>query len=104
MSQGTVILWTEINEQFASKASTPIFDISKKPEEEFEVRVIIWDSENLEMMDAEGTTDGFIRCFFESDESKDTDTHFRNQDGKCSWNYRLLFPVSTAKKSYKLTV
>ena len=56
------------------------------------------------MMDAEGTTDGFIRCFFDSDDRKDTDTHFRNQDGKCSWNYRLLFPFSYPSKNYKLTV
>lgn len=55
-------------------------------------------------MDAEGTTDGFIRSFFESEDKKDTDTHFRNQDGKCSWNYRLLFPFNYPSKNYKLTV
>ena len=46
------------------------------------MRVVIWSSEELKMMDAEGTTDGFVRCFFDSDDRKDTDTHFRNQDGK----------------------
>jgi len=56
------------------------------------------------MMDSEGTTDGFVRVFFESDDSKDTDTHFRNSDGKCSWNYRLLFPFRHPSKNYKLTV
>ena len=97
-------MWAEINEQYASKESQPTWDISKKPEEEFEVRVIIWDTEELKMMDGEGTTDGFVRVFFESDDSKDTDTHFRNSDGKCSWNYRLLFPFHHPSKNYKLTV
>lgn len=68
------------------------------------MRVIVWDTEELKMMDAEGTTDGFVRCFFESDESKDTDTHFRNSDGKCSWNYRMLFPFTHPNKNYKLKV
>ena len=94
ISQGTVVMWTEINETFATKESAPLWDITKKPTEDFEVRVVIWDTEELEMMDAEGTTDGFVRCFFNSENSKDTDTHFRNQDGKCSWNYRLLFPMT----------
>ena len=104
MNQGTVVMWTEINEQFAPKETCPEWDISKKPTEDFEVRVVIWDTEELKMMDAEGTTDGFVQCFFESDQQKDTDTHFRNQDGKCSWNYRLLFPFTYPNKNYKLTV
>lgn len=71
-------MWAEINEEFAAKENCPTWDISKKPVEEYEVRVVVWDTEDLEMMDAEGTTDGFIRVFFESDNRKDTDTHFRN--------------------------
>lgn len=104
MSQGTVVMWAEINEQYASKEAAPEWDISKKPTEDFQVRVVIWDTEELEMMDGEGTTDGFIRCFLNSDKSKDTDTHFRNSDGKCSWNYRLLFPVTYPTKDTKMTV
>ena len=102
MSQGTVVMWAEINEQFGEEVKA--YDISKKPQELFEVRVIVWDTEDLEIMDAEGTTDGFVRCFFDTDDRKDTDTHFRNQDGKCSWNYRMLFPFSYPCKNYKLTV
>ena len=105
MSQGTVVMWAEINEMMASNEAAPLWDISKKPTEDFEVRVVIWDTVDLEMMDVEGTTDGFVRCFFESDHSLDTDTHFRNSDGKCSWNYRLLFPVTYGEKNkrYELT-
>ena len=71
-------MWAEINDQFVASDSAQTWDISKKPDEYFEVRVVVWDTEDLEMMDAEGTTDGFIRCFFNSDDRKDTDTHFRN--------------------------
>ena len=70
------------------------------------MRVVVWDTEDLKMMDVTDTTDGFVRCFFESDSAKDTDTHFCNSDGKCSWNYRLLFPVTypVKNKTYKLTI
>lgn len=104
MSQGTVVMWAEINDQNASPESVPKYDISKKPSEDFEVRVVIWDTEELKIMDAEGTTDGFVRCFFNPDNTKDTDTHFRNQDGKCSWNYRMLFKFTQPSDNYKLTV
>ena len=67
MSQGTCVLWTEINEQGGSQEGVVLYDISKKPFEDYEIRVIVWDTEELKMMDAEGTTDGFVRCFFESD-------------------------------------
>jgi len=99
-------MWAEINEMSTPSDAAPVWDISKKPTEDFEVRVIVWDTMELEMMDAEGTTDGFVRCFFDSDQSKDTDTHFRNSDGKCSWNYRLLFPVTYGEKNkrYEMTV
>lgn len=51
------------------------------------------------MMDAEGTSDVFIRSFFDSREcSKETDTHFRCQTGKASFNYRLLFDMKYPRK------
>lgn len=54
------------------------FDISPKPAEDFEVRVIVFDTEELKMMDVEGTTDGFVKTFFDPSHAKETDTHFRN--------------------------
>ena len=59
------------------------------------------------MMDAEGTTDGFIKCFFNTKNAKETDTNYRNQNGKCSFNYRLLFKFDHPAKSnedYKLKI
>jgi len=51
------------------------------------------------MMDAEGTSDVFIRTFFDSREcTKETDTHFRCQTGKASFNYRLLFDINYPRK------
>jgi len=82
-------------------------DISPKPTEEYEIRVAVFETRELKMMDIEGTTDGFIKAFFDSNKAKETDTHFRNQNGNCSFNYRLLFKLKHPMKSdedYKLKI
>jgi hypothetical protein len=82
-------------------------DIRPKPVEEFEVRVAVWDTIGIKMMDDEGTSDAYVRCFFDSKrETKETDTHFRCSDGKASFNYRLIFnqTYSTAPKHRKHTL
>ena len=57
------------------------------------------------MMDDEGTSDAYIRAFFDSrEEAKETDTHFRCQDGAASFNYRLLFNVKHPRKDYSLNI
>lgn len=55
-----------------------IWDVAPKPPDKLEVRICIFGTENIKMMDAEGTSDIFIRCFFNSKNYKETDTHFRN--------------------------
>lgn len=58
-------------------------------------------------MDDEGMNDAFVRCYFNQKVYKETDIHFRNQDGKASFNYRLLFPFTYPKKTkddYALTI
>ena len=76
-----------------------------KPPEEFEVRVCIFDTVGIKMMDAEGTSDVYCRAFFDSKvESKETDTHYRCQNGKASFNYRLLFNLKHPRKDYTFTL
>jgi hypothetical protein len=66
-----------------------------------EIRVVIFDTIDIKMMDTEGTSDAFFRCFFDSkDEVKETDTHFRCSDGKASFNYRLIFKIKNNRKDY----
>ena len=57
------------------------------------MRVVVWDTKDVAMMDIEGTSDVFIKAKFEhgSGSSKETDTHYRCKDGIASFNYRLLF-------------
>lgn len=55
-------------------------------------------------MDWEGTSDIYCRSFFDSKHAKETDTHFRCQTGKGSFNYRHLFETNDQEKDHNLTV
>jgi Ca2+-dependent lipid-binding protein len=105
ISQGTVKLWVTIIPTSIPLSSIPNYDIAPKPAEEFEVRVVIFDTVDVKMMDVEGTSDVYCRAFFDSGvESKETDTHYRCSNGKASFNYRMLFNLKHPRKDYKLSL
>lgn len=91
ISQGTVKIWVDIIPTSIPLSSVKEFDITPKPLENMEVRVCIYDTRDVKMMDVEGTSDVYCRAFFDSNEAKETDTHYRCTNGKASFNYRLLF-------------
>ena len=90
--QGAVKCWVEINPTALDPGAVKEWDISDKPPELFEVRICVFNAEDVEMMDFEGTSDVYFRGFFDSKEDvQETDTHFRNQDGKPDFQYRLVY-------------
>lgn len=99
-------MWIEINDAKCDpKDEAKLWDISEKPAEEFEVRVCVFDGADVKMMDDGGTSDVYFRCFFDSSkDSLETDTHFRCQNGKPSFNYRLLYKIKHPSKNYTLTI
>lgn len=67
--------------------------------------MVVWDTVDIPMMDAEGTSDVYCRAFFDSkEEVHETDTHYRCQNGKASFNYRLLYKIQHPRKDYNLTL
>jgi hypothetical protein len=69
-----------------------IWDITPKPPTPIEVRICVLNCNEVPMMDAEGTCDFFVKGFFDaSEELQETDTHYRNQDGKPDFQYRWIF-------------
>ena len=63
-------------------------------------------AEGIKPQDVEGTNDLYVRAFFDSNDSKETDTHYRCTTGKGSFNYRLLFNIQHPRKdqNYNLTL
>jgi len=84
--------------------TVPHYDITPKPLEDFEVRVVVFDTLGVKCMDVEGTSDVYARVFFDTKDAKETDTHFRCQNGKASFNYRLLFGVKHPQRAFTMTL
>ena len=71
---------------------------------EYEVRVVIWDTKDIISQDWEGTSDVFIKAYFDQKEIKETDCHYRCSNGKASFNYRLLYTIKGPADHYNLTL
>ena len=97
-------MWVEILPTSKSNAEGNAWDITPRPVKDYELRVVVWDTKEVINADIEGTSDVFIRTFFDSTKAKETDTHFRCQTGKASFNYRLLFTQAAPADNYNFTV
>ena len=90
--QGAIRLWLEVMPA-PERGSRPDWDITPRPPAEFEARLIVWGTEDVENMDVEGTSDLYVRAWVNQCEPKETDTHYRCQTGKGSFNWRFVFPI-----------
>lgn len=94
-SQGVVKLWVEINPVQGSNRNQSVaervWNIKPRPSKDYEVRVVVWDTKEIVAKDIEGTSDVFIKAFFDPKQAKDTDTHFRCSNGMASFNYRMMY-------------
>ena len=98
-------MWVEIHPTTIPLNEIPLYNICPKPPEYFEIRLVIFDTDDVVADDPEGCSDVYCRAFFDSkEECKETDTHYRCSNGKASFNYRLLFNLKHPRKDYNLTI
>lgn len=77
MTQGVLKCWLDIYDVDSPLASQEPININPEPILEFECRVVIWKTREIEMMDIEGTSDVYVRTFFDDKDDQTTDTHWR---------------------------
>ena len=103
--QGTISLWMEM---FPSEErSDPKWDpkcIDKEPNIKYEARFVVWETEDMEMMDVEGTSDVYVLGYFNIKDKQSTDVHYRCQTGVASFNWRMLLPFETPALNNTLTI
>ena len=97
-------MWVEIEEFGNAHSVEKPLNITPEPVREFEGRFIVWKTEDIEMMDWEGTSDVFCKVFLDPDDDQSTDTHWRCQNGKASFNWRIKMKIKSKQDSYKLTL
>ena len=102
-TQGKIIMWLEMFD--SDKLSTEIlWKIDPQPICEFQVRLVVWETEEMELMDVEGTSDIYVIGYVDQNEAQKTDTHFRCQTGVGSFNWRMLLPLKLPIQRPELTI
>ena len=102
-SQGKLIMWLEMFEEDKKAQNIP-WKIDPQPTIEFQVRLVIWETEDMEIMDIEGTSDIYVIGYIDQKESQKTDIHFRCQTGVGSFNWRMLLPLKLPIQRPTLTI
>ena len=90
--QGFAYIWLEIFDS-SKRAENPVYKIDPQPICELECRLIVYETEDIEMMDVEGTSDIYVIAYVDQKELQKTDVHYRCQTGAGSFNWRMLLPL-----------
>eukprot|EP01138_Halocafeteria_seosinensis_P001972 gb/GECG01002020.1/.p1 GENE.gb/GECG01002020.1/~~gb/GECG01002020.1/.p1 ORF type:complete len:1966 (+),score=293.18 gb/GECG01002020.1/:1-5898(+) len=106
MSQGSVRLWVDILS--AHQASYfPAVNIERPPPAPFEVRLVVWRAKDVPSGDGiTNMNDLYCRAMLQGakNETLKTDTHWRAQNGKASFNWRMKWKVHLPMKFPYLTL
>jgi hypothetical protein len=96
-SQGIVEMWVEIFPEEDSKFHPPAV-IKPPAKEEYEIRLIIWETKDIPLVDGDHV-DIYVKVIFNPNGwtaeaiEKETDVHYNSKDGRGEFNYRMLFPL-----------
>lgn len=94
--KGFLRLWVEIHP--SNNVPSP-WDLTPKPPEKFQVRLIVWKCEDVPNMDSEGVSDLYVVASLNDEEKKETDTHYRAAGGEASWNWRMKFNILVSEET-----
>ena len=99
--QGLIYLWVEMFEK-KDRLNMEPWQIKPEPLSQIEMRLIIWETEDIEMMDVEGTSDVYINAYVDPKEKQSTDVHYRCQNGVASFNWRIVLPINLPSNNQSL--
>ena len=98
--KGWITMWLEI---FESRLNIKKWDISPPPLTELELRMVVWETENIPRGDVEGVSDEYVTCYIDQNIKQSTDMHFRCQ-GQGSYNWRIVLPVTAPRENTILNI
>ena len=101
--QGNILLWVEIFDKKDSINMTP-WQISPEPPSKVELRLVVWETEEMRMMDVEDTSDIYVTAFIDKKLKQSTDVHYRCQTGNASFNWRIVMQIDVPRVNNKLTL
>ncbi|XP_023662401.2 otoferlin isoform X2 [Paramormyrops kingsleyae] len=110
IEQGRIELWVDM---FPMDNATPgpAVDITPRKPKKYELRVIIWNTDEVILEDddyftGEKSSDIFVRSWLKGqhEDKQDTDVHYHSLTGEGNFNWRLVFPFDYLAAEEKIVV
>ncbi len=92
-------MWVEVL-TLEEARKTPMARLQQERKDEYEIRLIIWETRDVPILSGK-SVDIFVKVQFDptgwsgGQIEKSTDTHYGSKDGRCIFNYRFKFDIST---------
>ncbi|KAI3367492.1 hypothetical protein L3Q82_026341 [Scortum barcoo] len=110
IEQGRIEMWVDM---FAKDmtAPGPALDISPRKPKKFELRVIIWNTDEVVLEDddiftGEKSSDIFVRGWLkgQQEDKQDTDVHYHSITGEGNFNWRFVYPFDYLMAEEKIVI
>uniref|UniRef100_A0A3B3BMA2 Otoferlin n=1 Tax=Oryzias melastigma TaxID=30732 RepID=A0A3B3BMA2_ORYME len=110
IEQGRIEMWVDM---FPSDmpAPGPALDISPRKPKSFELRVIIWNTDDVILEDdafmtGEKMSDIYVRGWLkgQQEDKQDTDVHYHSLTGEGNFNWRFVFPFEYLVAEEKIVI
>uniref|UniRef100_H2Z080 C2 domain-containing protein n=1 Tax=Ciona savignyi TaxID=51511 RepID=H2Z080_CIOSA len=96
IEQGRVELWVDMFPMDMPLPGPPV-DVSPRKPKGFELRVIIWNTEDViceddDFFTGEKMSDIYVKGWLLGDDKQETDIHYRSLTGEGNFNWRFIYP------------
>ena len=102
-SQGEVLMWIEMFDQNEENKMEP-WNIEPEPKTTLEMRLIVYETDGMENLDIEDTSDIYVMAYVDADKKFQTDVHYRCSTGQGSFNWRMIIPIEFPRNKFDLTL
>ncbi|KAF7647432.1 hypothetical protein LDENG_00172520, partial [Lucifuga dentata] len=110
IEQGRIEMWVDMF-PMDTPAPGPAIDISPRKPKRYELRVIIWNTDEVILEDddyftGEKSSDIFVRGWLkgQQEDKQDTDVHYHSLTGEGNFNWRFVFPFDYLMAEEKIVI
>ncbi|XP_011877854.1 PREDICTED: otoferlin-like [Vollenhovia emeryi] len=101
LEQGKLEMWIDMF-RIGQLPPKPAINIAPPTPEEYEVRVIVWNTEDVPLTESQFLTgekcsDIYIKGWIQYEDYQKTDIHYNSLTGESSFNWRFIFRVTYSK-------
>uniref|UniRef100_A0A671Z415 Otoferlin n=1 Tax=Sparus aurata TaxID=8175 RepID=A0A671Z415_SPAAU len=110
IEQGRIEMWVDMFPKDMT-APGPALDISPRKPKKFELRVIVWNTDEVVLEDddiftGEKSSDIFVRGWLkgQQEDKQDTDVHYHSITGEGNFNWRFVYPFDYLMAEEKIVI